>query len=62
MDHRCLEEKDEALPREGVGHRIIGILSLRAFLYLIDLGKQAAGYFCLGNAGEHVKVVTTSVF
>lgn len=38
------------------------VFCLCVCFYLIDLGRRAAGYFCLGNAGEYVKVVSTSVF
>lgn len=62
QDHRCGEETDENRLRGGTPCSIIGILSPCGFLHLIDPQERAAGYFCLGSTGEHVKVVPTSVF
>lgn len=50
------------MPRTGGGWRGALVFRLREAFSRWQLWKQAPGYFCLGDTGEDVKVVPTSVF
>lgn len=49
------------LPKGGGWRRSVAFPLCEAFSRR-QLWKQAPGYFCLGDTGEDVKVVPTSVF